>query len=259
MAETTRVLVVDDNADLLETLSLILRRRGFSVDTAENGAAAVAKFRQGRYDVILMDIVMPEMNGVEAFRKIREMSPGVTVILMTAYSEDELIKVALHEGVHRVVHKPLSIDLMIAMIKEAAANQPVLIVDDDPDILETMTRTLRRQGYQVVAARSGEEAVALEQDIACHVAFIDIKLPLMNGLEVCLKLKEINPGIMAIMMTGYREEVKELTDKAMAASAVTCLYKPFDPLNAVALLDQLGEIPCQIGRRNERQREYISC
>ena len=84
MTEQARVLVVDDNEDLLETFSMILKRRGFSVDTAEDGVCAVDKFKMHHFDVILMDIVMPRMNGVEAFRKIREVNPVAKVILMTA-------------------------------------------------------------------------------------------------------------------------------------------------------------------------------
>ena len=242
MTTQASVLVVDDNEDLLETFAMILRRRGFNVDTAENGAVAVDKFKARHFDVTLMDIVMPEMNGVEAFRKIREVKPGAAVILMTAYSEQKLIEMALDEGAHRVVNKPMRIDQMIDMIKEAASsNYSVLIVDDDPDIRETLTQTLERQGYQVIAAGSGEEAVQISRDSACHVALLDIKLPLMDGLETYLRLKEINPDILAIMMTGYRDEVKDALDKARASSAITCLYKPFDPSEAVDLVSQISE------------------
>lgn len=242
MTTQASVLVVDDNEDLLETFALILRRRGFNVDTAENGAVAVDKFKARHFDVTLMDIVMPEMNGLEAFRKIREVKPGAAVILMTAYSEQKLIEMALDEGAHRVVNKPMRIDQMIDMIKEAAlSNYSVLIVDDDPDIRETLTKTLARQGYQVMTAGSGEEAVRIIRDSACHVALLDIKLPLMDGLETYLRLKEINPDIRAIMMTGYRDEVRDALDKARAASAITCLYKPFDPSEAVDLVSQISE------------------
>ena len=117
MTQKFDVLVVDDNEDLLNTFSLILRRHGFNVDTAQDGTSAVEKFRMHHFDLILMDIVMPRMNGVEAFNRIREISPGAKVILMTAYSEDELIKIAVDEGAHRVVHKPLRIDQIIKLIK----------------------------------------------------------------------------------------------------------------------------------------------
>ena len=240
MAEQAKVLVVDDNEDLLETLSMILQRRGFSVDTAFDGVSAVNKFEAGDFDVTLMDIVMPNMNGVEAFQKIREIDPEAVVILMTAYSEEELIRLAIDEGAHRVVHKPISIDKMLELIKEATLSQPILIVDDDVDILDTLTRTLELKGYRVESAGSGEDAVKIAREKTCPIAFVDIKLPLMDGLETYLRLKEINPNIMAVMMTGFRDEVKGALEKAQEASAITCLFKPFSPKKAVDLLSQIG-------------------
>jgi DNA-binding NtrC family response regulator len=243
MNDEPTVLVVDDNEDLLETFAMILKRRGFFVDTAENGESAVDKFKEHNYDVTLMDIVMPKMNGVEAFRKIREMHPAASVILMTAYSEEELIQMARDEGAHHVVHKPIRIDQLIEMIKEAATSQPILIVDDDADICQTLTRVLELQGYQVLEAGSGEKAIQIAQEKACQIAFIDIKLPNIDGLETFLRLKEINPDILTVMMTGFRNEVKDALDKAEAASAITCLYKPFDPEEAADLVRQIGKKP----------------
>lgn len=238
MSHQPSVLVVDDNEDLLGTFSLILKRRGFDVETAGDGLSAIDKFRAHPVDVILMDVVMPRMNGVEAFRKIREINPRARVILMTAYSEEAMIEAALEEGAHRVIHKPLRVDQMIALIKEAAASRSVLVVDDDEDVRNTLARALELDGYLTVTAGSGEEALKVAQETGCQVAFVDIKLPLMDGLETYLRLKDINPNLVAIMITGYRDEVKDALDKAMAASAITCLYKPFDPLRAVNLLNQ---------------------
>jgi len=243
MTHEPTVLIVDDNEDLLETFAMILKRRGFCVETAKNGASAVDKFKEHDFDVTLMDIVMPEMNGVEAFRKMREMHPGASIILMTAYSEEELIQTARDEGAQHVIHKPIRIDRLIELIKEAAASQPILIVDDDADICQTLTRALQLQGYQVLAAGSGEEALLIARGKACQMAFIDVKLPNIDGLETFLRLKEINPGIITIMMTGFRNEVKDALEKAQAASAITCLYKPFDPARAAELVKQIGKRP----------------
>ncbi len=236
MNDQLAILVVDDNEDLLETFSLILKRRGFHVETAGDGVAAVDRYKEHAFDVTLMDIVMPEMNGVEAFRKIREMDPEASVILMTAYSEEELIQIAKNEGARKVINKPIRIDQLIDMIKEAATEEPILIVDDDADICETLTRVLRLEGHHVLTANSGEEAVSIAKDRACKMAFIDVKLPNIDGLETFLRLKEINPDIITIMMTGFRNEVKDALDKAQEASAITCLYKPFDPSKAADLV-----------------------
>jgi CheY-like chemotaxis protein len=113
MSDELAILVVDDNEDLLETFSLILKRRGFHVETAGNGAAAVDRYKERAFDVTLMDIIMPEMNGVEAFRKIKEIDPGAVVILMTGYPEEELIQIARNEGARRVINKPIRIDKLM--------------------------------------------------------------------------------------------------------------------------------------------------
>ena len=243
MNDEPTILVVDDNEDLLETFAMILKRRGFNVETADNGASAVDKFKEQSFDVTLMDIVMPEMNGVEAFKQIRDIEPEAAIILMTAYSEEDLIQMARDEGVNRVIHKPIRVEQLIALIKEAASSQPILIVDDDTDICGTLTEVLKHQGFDVLSAGSGEEAITIASTTSCQIAFIDVKLPNIDGLETFLRLKEINPGICTIMMTGFRNEVKDALDKAQAASAVTCLYKPFDPAEAADLVKRIGKKP----------------
>lgn len=240
MIEPSNVLVVDDNEDLLKTFSLILRRRGFNVDTAKNGVRAVDKFRTRQFDVTLMDIVMPEMDGVEALKRIKEINPGARVILMTAYSENELMQMALDEGAQAIIHKPVRVDRMIELINETALNRLVLVVDSDDDFRQTMTVALEMKGYTVIATGSGEEAIEIAGQKTFQAAFVDINLPHMNGLETYLRLKEINPGIIAIMMTGHQEETSNLVEKALAAKATSCLYKPFDPAEAVCLITQLG-------------------
>ncbi|HUT67407.1 MAG TPA: response regulator [Dehalococcoidales bacterium] len=241
MNDEPTILVVDDNEDLLETFAMILKRRGFYVETASNGASAVNKFKEQDFDVTLMDIVMPEMNGVEAFRKIKETHPEASIILMTAYSDEDLLQSAKDEGVRRIIQKPIRIEQLIKLINEAASSEPILVIDDDADICDTLTQVLKRQGHEVLTAGSGEEAIIIAQEKACQIAFIDVKLPNIDGLETLLRLKEINPDILTVMMTGFRNEVKEALDKAQKASAITCLYKPFDPAEAADIVKKIGK------------------
>ena len=124
MAEPIRVLVVDDNEDLLLTLAQILKRKGFMVETAADGLSAVGRYAQGDFDVTLMDIIMPDLNGVEAFRLIRATDPDAPVILMTGYSDEDLIQLAIAEGAPCVLHKPIRIDKMIDTIHQAMAPPP---------------------------------------------------------------------------------------------------------------------------------------
>jgi CheY-like chemotaxis protein len=112
MDELIRVLVVDDNKDLLGT--------GFFVETAADGLSAVDRYLQGDFNVTLMDIIMPDVSGVEAFRLIREIDPAAPVVLMTGYSDEELVRLAIDEGVRSVLYKPLRIDQMVEVIARAA-------------------------------------------------------------------------------------------------------------------------------------------
>jgi DNA-binding response OmpR family regulator len=163
MNEPVSVLVVDDNEDLLETLALILKKRGFKVETAGNGYSALEVFRHGAFDITLMDVILPEMNGVEVFRQIREIDPQARVILMTACSEEGLIAAALREGARCVMHKPLRIDRLIEMITEATSSSPIMLIGDDTEITETMARAAGKRGYRVKPAAREKILPALSQ------------------------------------------------------------------------------------------------
>jgi DNA-binding NtrC family response regulator len=251
MKSEPSILIVDDNEDLLQTFAMILKRRGFNVETAGNGSSAVEKSKEQTFDVTLMDIVMPEMNGVEAFKKIKEVQPGAPVILMTAYSDEDLIQTAKDEGVRKIIHKPIRIDQLVELITETAGSQPILVIDDDEDICATLTRVLKTQGHTVLTAGSGEEAISIARKRDCQIAFIDIKLPNIDGMETLLRLKEVNPDLLTVMMTGFRNEVKDALEKAQANSVVTCLYKPFDPSEAVDLVKKISKKSNRTGRTNE--------
>ncbi len=232
----TNVLLADDNADLLNTLSQILGLHGCKVQTAEDGLDAVGKASEANFDVILMDIIMPRMNGIEAFRTIKKSNPSAKVILMTAYYEEDEMEKALSEGVLQALHKPVDIRELIEIIDEATSEFSIIVADDDRSIAETLTRMLELAGYKAYAAASGEEAIKIALHKQVHMAFIDVMMPSMNGPETANRLKALKPGIANIMMTAYRGEVQEMVNGALATSAEKCLYKPFEPSEIMELV-----------------------
>jgi DNA-binding NtrC family response regulator len=137
MSHELTILVADDNADLLETFAMIFERCGFNVETAASGRSAVDKYKERRFDVALMDIVMPGMNGVEASRRIKEMDPEAVIILMTGYSDEALLKAARDEGTCYIVQKPVNIERLIELVIEVASDQQILVINEDSDIPET--------------------------------------------------------------------------------------------------------------------------
>jgi two-component system response regulator HydG len=240
----TSILIVDDNVSQCRTMSLILRRKGYAVATANDGLEAVQKVEEQPFDMILMDIKMPLLNGVETYRRIKAIRPEAVVMMMTAYSVEDLVQQALEEGAYGVLYKPLDIERVMAIIEEAKQSKDgalILVVDDDPGTCITLRNILAKKGYEVGIAPSGEEAIVLARQKAYDILFIDMKLPVLNGLETYLAIREINPQAVAIMMTAYRQEMAGLVEEALHNQAYTCFYKPLDIEELLRLVEEIGK------------------
>ena len=244
MEEKANILIVDDNISLCKTMSFVLGRKGYTVTTAKDGPEAIERVKKNPFDMIFMDIKMPLMNGVETHRRIKKIRPEAVVMMMTAYAVEELVQKALQEGAYGITYKPLDIERMVAVIEEAREAKEgalILVVDDDPGTCITLRNILIKRGYGVGIAHTGEEAIAMAQERAYDIVFIDVKLPTINGLETYLAIKEINPEAVAIVMTAYRQEVADLVEEALKNRAYTCLYKPFDMEEVLKLVDEIWE------------------
>lgn len=108
-----RALVVDDDRMLAQTLAEILQLKGWSVATATSGAEAVNTAARESFDVVLMDVKMPGMDGVDAFKAMKATRPDIRVILMTAYAAEDRLHEAQREGVVRVLTKPIDIPKLL--------------------------------------------------------------------------------------------------------------------------------------------------
>jgi two-component system response regulator HydG len=231
------VLIVDDDIEMTETLSDILEDLGYHVEVANDGLKAIKKFKARAFDVILMDIKMPGINGVETYKEIKNIQPKAAVMMMTAYSVEDLVAEALKEGAYGIMYKPIDIAKVVEFIERVKKSVLILIVDDDLSTCEILMRVLEEKGYHIARASSGEEAIKMVREVRFGIVFIDIKMPVMNGLEIYLALRKIRPDIKAIMMTGYRQEVQDLVEEAIKNNAYTCLYKPFDVKKVLKLLE----------------------
>ena len=250
MDDKASILIVDDDAGMCETLSDIMEDKGYYTAIALDGYVAIEKVKEMDFDVILMDIRMPGMNGVETLKEIKSINPETAVVMMTAYAVEDLIMEALREGAYSVLYKPFDMERMIRLIDRIRKEGLVLVVDDDRDHCEVFKDVLEERGYQVSIALSGEEAIEAAQENSYDMIFIDVKLPNMNGLETYLALKELNPQAVAVMMTAFRREVKDIVAEALEKDAYTCLYKPFDVEGVIQLVDRI----CRGKRQGEELR-----
>lgn len=244
MEKRANILIVDDNISLAKTMSLILKRKGYEATTAPDGPAAIKRIKERPFDLIFMDIKMPLMDGVETYRKIKKIRPETIVIMMTAYAVEDLVAQALKEGAYGIIYKPLDIEKMISLIEKSRKKKQgalILIVDDDPGTCTTLKNILLKKNYRIDIAHDGEKAITMAQEKTHDIIFIDLKLPTINGLEVYLKIKEIDPKLVAIMMTGYRQEMTDLVEEALNNNAYACIYKPLDIEKFLMLIEEIWE------------------
>jgi DNA-binding NtrC family response regulator len=119
MSQKPSVLVVDDESGILDTLRILLRNEGFEVTTAQGGKAGLEQIRSGTHDIILSDVRMPQVSGLDILAAAREQDPMTPVILMTAQASLQTAIAAVNSGAFYYIQKPFSNDELIAILRRA--------------------------------------------------------------------------------------------------------------------------------------------
>jgi two-component system chemotaxis response regulator CheY len=115
------ILVVDDAAFMRMRMSKILSEAGYEVLQAENGLEAVEKYRASRPDAVLMDITMPEMDGLTALKEIRSIDPAARVAMVTALGQQQIVLEAVKSGAKDFLVKPCEGDRVLAAVSKLCA------------------------------------------------------------------------------------------------------------------------------------------
>ena len=130
-----RALIVDDNRALAEDLGEILELEGYEVRVFDDPVRALAECDEQEFDVALLDVRMPGLDGVALHRRLLERHPNTSFILMTGYSEDDRIAAALAAGVRTVLMKPVPLPELLRALEEGQGGQrELLLVDDDVEV-----------------------------------------------------------------------------------------------------------------------------
>ncbi len=248
-----RVLVVDDDPGMVTTLRDILALSGYDVEAAYSGSEAVERVREGQPDCVLMDIRMPGMDGVDAFRQIKKLSPGSPVIFMTAFAASNLVDEARLEGAVEVVSKPLDLEYVLELVGQVKARRPenssqtaVLIVDDDEAFCRSLGDALEARDFDVRSAHTGREAVDLFAKEPHRAVILDMNLGKPPGLDVLRAIMNHDPGAVVILVSGL-PGLKEEMQKGLSMSASACFTKPFE------VADLIQEIRQSVDRHHGRQ------
>jgi DNA-binding response OmpR family regulator len=239
------IFIVDDDRDFAESLAEVLTSAGHRVEVCFDGEEAVRVFRERTFDLTFMDVKLPRKNGVESFFEIRAIRPQARVVMMTAFSVEQLLTQATDQGAIGVLRKPFDTARLLKTLEGLKPDGVVLMADDDSDFVESMRSLLVGQGYRVLVARTGREAVAAVCSGGIDVLVLDLRLPVLSGLEVYLELKRRNCSLPTVIVTGYAAEEAGSIDMLRTLSVAGVLVKPFDPQDLLNLIRTIEDKPIQ--------------
>ncbi len=203
------ILVVDDEAEIREGLELLLSSEGYGVSSAETGDAGLAKLEEQPFDLLLLDVSLPDRNGLELLREIRRRDPYLSVVLITAYASIEMARAAFKSGAQDYITKPWSNDELLAQVAQA-----------------------------VEGRRLREENVQLKRALKQRYNFPNIVGKSEKMLTLLDLVTQVAPSRSTVLITGESGTGKELIAKAIH-SASTRADKTFVPVNT-------GSIPVDL-------------
>lgn len=241
------MLVIDDDRLNCDMLQVIFARQGFQVVTAQSGREGLGRFQTLQPDVTLLDLRMPEIDGLAVLKEIRARDPSAPVVMLGAGATDLHENLARELGVTDFLRKGLSLDILIRTVNrvarpaahaqesryftsaptaEGAKSERILVVDDEPLVRDLLVQFLEMRGYAVHSASSGEEGLALVERDPPDVILLDIIMPGLDGVEVIKTLHSRGFFGGIIVLTGSQSE--ELLRTAWDLGIQEVLHKPVD-------------------------------
>jgi DNA-binding NtrC family response regulator len=208
---STRILVIDDEADIRESLETLLELEGYQVTLAENGIEGLRRFESGIFDLVLLDLMMPEKSGLEVLDDIRKRDADTPVFLITAYGSIEVAVQALKSGANDYFSKPWD-------------NEKLIIEID----------------RQISAARLQRENTELRRALKQRYAFPNIVGKSEKMLGVLDLVAQVAPSKSNILITGETGTGKELIAKAIHANSPRA-DRPFVGVNSGSVPPDLLE------------------
>lgn len=206
-----RILVIDDEADIRESLELLLTAEGYSVDLAENAATGLQKFECGIYDLVLLDLMMPDRSGMEVLADIRQRDTETPVFMLTAYGSVELAVRALKSGANDYFAKPW----------------------DNDKLLIEIDRVIAKGHLQ-------QENTLLKRALKQRYSFPNIVGKSERMLRLLDQVAQVAPSRATILITGETGTGKELIAKAIHLHSARA-DQPFVPVNSGSLPPDLLE------------------
>lgn len=243
------VLLVDDDEGIRNKLDAILKRNYLETVHAACGIDAIKVLKQETIDVVLLDIKLPDMNGLEVLAICKEISPTTEVIVISGYGSQEIAIQALRKGAIDYIEKPIQMDILNAALgrslekiraTESSYKDTILVIDDEPGAVKRLLKSLSKEGYTVMGAANGLEGLEIIRNHKIDVVITDVRMPEVDGFTVLQEARKLYSDIEVIIITGHGEQ--ELAVQSLRAGAIDYLQKPIN----------LDELMCSVAKAIER-------
>jgi two-component system NtrC family response regulator len=250
VAEPFRILVVDDEPAQLELVTGFLRRQGFEVAEAAGGQAAVARFRQEPFDLVLTDQRMPDLSGLDVLEAVRAASPETAVVIMTAYGTIETAVSAVKAGAADYLAKPLNLDELLHRIHQIQDRRRLL--SENRELRAALAERHRVEG---IIGESGamQEVLSVVRRVAPSDATVLIRGESGTGKELIAKaLHYASPraagALVKVNCAALAESLLEAElfghEKGAFTGAVAARKGRFELADGGSLfLDEIGDLP----------------
>jgi DNA-binding response OmpR family regulator len=228
--EETKILIIEDEPELASALALRLEKAGYSVSIAHDGEEGLVKMSEERPSLVILDVILPGINGYEVCRRIRsdKRYEKTVVVMLTVRFQEEDVAEGYRVGADEYVTKPFEWEDLLERIERFVGPKArILVCDDEPDIVRALEIRLKDAGYEVVTASDGDEFLERARSSRPDLAILDILMPKRDGFEACRRLKEeVGSDIPVIVLT-VKSESGDIS-KGLEVGADAYITKPFD-------------------------------
>ena len=230
------ILIVDDDPDFASGLADVLEVHGFECDVVHSGEEALEKCEHNDYSLVLMDVKMHGMSGVEAYLSLKRNGVKYPVVLISAYSEAELLNQALKVGATAVMQKPFEPHLLIELLEKRDMGRRVLVIDDNVSFANSIIDFLKIHGYSGEMAESGSLALQMIEASKFDLILMDINLPDIMGPELARLIRKQRVETPICFVTAQYPHYGEKYD---AISLQEVMRKPFETRFLIEKIQQL--------------------
>lgn len=241
-----KVLLVEDNLINTRIAKQILEKWEIEVDVAQDGQIAIDKFRPGKYDLILMDLHMPNVDGFEASRTIRSKDKKIPIVALTAAVKIQDKDKVLEAGMNEFVSKPFKPNELHKLISKLALGDfeseekkgprpdfeslkgyRVLLVEDNDINIKIATQFLKKWDLEYEVAKDGQIAIDMFEKDKYHLILMDLHLPNVDGYQATTAIREKDKNIPIVALTAAA--MVQEKEKVLSSGMNDYVTKPFKP------------------------------